>query len=184
MKTRLHLLLKYLPALFFRQLFKISLRKSRPQQAIWICDIDNTIADTWRFFYVENGKPKAEKYLLLPILKGMSQQVFDQQHTNKIVFLTAREFRRFFLTRRWLRQNGFIVRWHNVILVSRMRDKLPLLAAVAKRFPNQITYFDDLSFNHQNGDIKFYDDVINGLQKLPIRYVGYDELLKINELDK
>jgi hypothetical protein len=41
-----------------------------------------------------------------------------------------------------------------------------------------IHYFDDLSYNHENKVILFYDDVINDLNRLNIKYYGYDWIEK------
>ena len=42
-----------------------------------------------------------------------------------------------------------------------------------------IVYFDDLSYNHENGEVLYYEEVIKAVQKMPIRYIGYAELIKM-----
>ena len=43
----------------------------------------------------------------------------------------------------------------------------------------KITYIDDLTYNHENSDMKFYR-IIKKFNKLPISYFGYDEIRSIN----
>ena len=40
----------------------------------------------------------------------------------------------------------------------------------------KILYIDDLSYNQENGKIKFYNYVLNELKILNIDYFGYNEL--------
>ena len=66
-----------------------------------------------------------------------------------------------------------------LFLVPRAEDKLPYLNK-ALEYATRITYYDDLSYNHENGEVKFYSNVITELKKLRITYIGYQEINKVN----
>jgi len=142
---------------------------------IWIVDIDNTIADTWPI--LQSGHGSTYKRLKkLKVLKGMRKKIVETDAT--VIFLTARKYHHFFSTRKWLRDNGFPTSFFNVILVPRPEHKLSYLNSVAGFF--DVSYFDDMSYNHENNEVKFYTECINAIRKLPITYYDYHYLRLIN----
>ena len=40
-----------------------------------------------------------------------------------------------------------------------------------------LVYFDDLSYNHEYGEILYYENVLAAVKKMPIQYICYNELL-------
>ena len=133
---------------------------------------------------------------------------------TRIVFLSARQYIRYPVTKRWLKEHGFLQPDSVIILVENMRDKGPLLEGVLNNYfakkktpqyladnsavdktilKNQIVnhlksgkslnnnypliYFDDLSYNHEYGEILYYEDVLAVVKKMPIQYISYNELL-------
>jgi hypothetical protein len=173
----------------------------------WVVDIDNTIADSWKKMtpqYKHAFRSQSDKMMDLEPFPFMQRLFQDIPPRTRIVFLTARQYIRYFVTKRWLKKHGFEQADSVLVLVERMKDKAPLLESVLENyfykkqspqylddFKSQssliasesthypVVYFDDLSYNHENGEVLYYDDVIHAVKKMPIRYIGYDELLKM-----
>ena len=198
---------------YFNRQFKTAFTDD--YDAFWVVDIDNTIADSWKKMTPEKQSGQAPQYenafrsqsdkmMSFEAFEPMQRLFKDIPPRTRIVFLTARQYIRYFVTKRWLQKNGFWQADSVLVLVERMKDKAPLLESVvnnyfAKKEPPQyksnfepfltlnnsesmiypIVYLDDLSYNHENDDVLFYDEVITAVKKMPIRYIGYDELLKI-----
>lgn len=193
--------------------------------AFWVVDIDNTIADSWRKMtpqYANAFRSQSDKIISFEAFEPMQRLFQNVPPRTRVVFLSARQYIRYAVTKRWLQKKGFWQADSVLVLVERMADKAPLLTHVlesyfAKKRPPQyfndfdpktltatanllplptaeaiinaivtvkasknvypLVYFDDLSYNHENGQVLYYDDVIEAVQKMPIRYIGYDELL-------
>jgi hypothetical protein len=173
----------------------------------WVVDIDNTIADSWKKMtpqYDGQFRSVSDKMMRFEPFESMQKHFQTVSPRTRIVFLTARQYIRYFVTKRWLKKHGFEQANSVLVLVEKMKDKAPLLEGVVKNYfakktppqylgdfdhqmgitPSESThypviYFDDLSYNHENGEVLYYEDVIAAVQKIPIRYVGYDELLKM-----
>jgi hypothetical protein len=46
-----------------------------------------------------------------------------------------------------------------------------------------VEYYDDLSYHHETGEVKFYSAIIDEVRKLPLKYIGCEELADINGSD-
>ena len=69
------------------------------------------------------------------------------------------------------------------MVVDSPQSKLKFIKKLIKQ-KNEIHYYDDLSYNHENGEIKLYFDVIEVVNNLPIKYFGLDYINKLsNEED-
>lgn len=200
--------------------------------AFWVVDIDNTIADSWRKMtpqYDNVFRSQSDKMMDFEAFEAMQRLFQGIPPRTRLVFLSARQYIRYAVTKRWLQKKGFWQADSVLVLVERMGDKAPLLAQVlknnfAKKRPPQyfndfdqktlattanllplptanaiinaivtiqssdnlypIVYFDDLSYNHENGEVLYYDDVIEAVQKMPIHYIGYDALLILQGIEK
>jgi hypothetical protein len=163
--------------------------------AFWVVDIDNTIADSWRAQtpqYLAQFQSESDRIMSIQPFESMQRLFQDVPPRTRVIFLSARYYIRYFVTKKWLKKHGFWQADSALVLVERMRDKAPLLEGVLSKFdkspPPQylndfsdfpITFFDDLSYNHEKGEVLFYDDVIEAVTKMPIKYIGYEELLKM-----
>ncbi len=141
----------------------------------YIIDIDNTIADTWPTL-----KSIDNEYLRYKNLFGF-QKMISYLKTKKLeknvhfVFLSARNPRHYFVTKKWLKNQGFTS--VNLILVPSPHDKLEIIKLIPKR--KSIFIYDDLSYNHENGEIKFYSEIINELKDMKnVCYYDYEFLKK------
>ncbi len=180
--------------------------------AFWVVDIDNTIAHTWPKMtpqYENAFRSQSDKMMSFEPFEAMQQLFQDVPPRTRIVFLTARQYIRYFVTKRWLKKHGFLQTDSVIVLVEYMKDKAPLLEGVVKNYFDKkqapqylgnfepkmgikssesshypIIYFDDLSYNHENCEVLYYADVITAVQKIPIRYIGYDELLEMQSAER
>lgn len=142
-----------------------------------VFDLDNTLADT--FPYLLNGNLK-QVYLNLPAHIGMLKIVDEYIKLNKsVIIISAREYRHYFITKSWVKQKIKSKKRIPVFLVPNAIDKLPYLHKASKAISN-ITYYDDLSYNHENGKVMFYTDVIERVREMSIKYIGYAEIGLIN----
>jgi hypothetical protein len=147
---------------------------------LYVLDIDNTLANTWPSFNKNSKNEKARLESLEP-LHGVIQFVQAQTKNQNYIFLSARLFAHYNTTIQWLQKNGFKASSLNTILVSNAKEKLFFLNRMCKETPDiKIIYIDDLSYNHEKGIIKYYDDVINHIKQMPLEYIGYNEILALN----
>ena len=168
----------------FINLFKIYfyLYKNKYSK-IWVLDIDNTLADTWPTL-LEKKKYKNELHRLenLNVLTGSKNYFLEVcSHPNHgIIFLSARPLNSKVITQKWLENNNF---WHqnaNLILVPKAKNKLPFLNLITL-LHHHVFYIDDLSYNHENGTVKFYDSVIKKVNKLNLFYYDNQFIQSINK---
>jgi hypothetical protein len=175
--------------------------------AFWVVDIDNTIADSWKKMtpqYKDAFRSQSDKMMHIAPFESMQQLFQNVPPRTRVIFLTARQYIRYFVTKRWLKKHGFQQSDSVLVLVEWMRDKTSLLESVINDYFTKkgtpqykinfepfsslnhsksdiypIIYLDDLSYNHENGDVFYYENVINAVKKMPIHYIDYDALLKM-----
>lgn len=176
-------LLRPVISLFFRRRF-IAAFRTGGDPALWIVDIDNTVADTWRSFSREHSS-EAERLSSLPPLKGMCGKIADAVPGGvSVLFLSVRPYWTYFLTRKWLKDQGLSVGVSNLVLVTTPEEKLDLLkAGLAANPALLVEYYDDLSYNQEAGETRFYDHIIEKVKRLPLKYAGYEEISAINGTD-
>ena len=143
-----------------------------------IFDLDNTLTDTFPYLLDRNIK---QVYSKVPIHSGTTN-IFKKCLVSKkhVIILSARSYKYHAITKNWIEVNLSQIKKIPLFLVPRAEDKLQYLSK-ALEYTNRITYYDDLSYNHENGEVMFYSNVINELKKLPINYIGYNEINFINK---
>ena len=138
---------------------------------IIVCDIDNTIADTWK--NIENEKILYSK---LPYFDNVLKFIFSKKDNKTgIIFLSFRPQKKFIISKKWLEKIGFKISIFQLVLCPSSKFKIYFLKKMIS-LNKKILYIDDLSYNQENGKIKFYDYVLNELKNLNIDYFGYNEL--------
>lgn len=121
---------------------------------IVVFDLDNTIA------YVENPND----YAAISIYKRLSRMNYYigmvrllnayRSRGYKIIILTARDYRFYFLTYRWLKCNG--IDFDHLVLVHSPYLKKSILRITDVK----LTYYDDFTYNQEGSQIKYYSDLI------------------------
>ncbi len=173
----------FILGLFCRPLFRavflgaFSRNADRP---LWIVDIDNTLAHTWPSLNEKHGSEK-ERMLSLPPLNGMCEKVRAASPASaEVLFVSVRPYGMYFVTRKWLRAQRLPVNFSNLVLVQDPSDKLELIRLALSGSRRTVEYYDDLSYHHETGRTEFYENIINAVKALPLKYVGYAELSSIN----
>ena len=155
------------------------IKKINHKNELVIFDLDNTIANT--FPYLQNRNLK-EVYSKVTIHSGMTNKLEEcLKLKKKVIILSARSFKYHSITKNWINRNLSKIQEIPLFLVPLAEDKLPYLNK-ALEHTNRITYYDDLSYNHENGKVKFYESLITQVKQLPINYIGYNEINYINNI--
>ncbi len=137
-----------------------------------IFDIDNTLADTWPSF-LENYDSDKERLTNLKPFKSIVKIVLNyESEGNKIIFMSARPYFCYKLTKNWLVRN--CTKDFDLILVSNPFEKLKLLKLFRDK---EIIFYDDLSHSHEKGFIAYYEDVLRELSNLNnVKHIDYSKL--------
>ena len=151
--------------------------KTKKSTSYLVLDIDNTIADTWK--NIENFKKNRKNFFsnLLPLV-GTIQYVKEKYGHLPIIFLSNRNIIDYQVTKDWLQKNGFNTPECLLILTNDPNDKLTYLKYLTNNYA--VTYFDDLTYNHENGKELYYHEVISEVKKMKIDYFDYEFILKLN----
>jgi hypothetical protein len=158
--------------------FKLVLFVASKKKFVFV-DIDNTIANTWP--YLDKAIPLDVVYKDVPPFLQMVNLIknieFDKD--NLVVFLSARNPRYYKITRNWLFQNG--LRSFLLLLVPSVENKITVIKLVSRK--KVVVLFDDLSFNHEAGDIKYYEGIIHDINQMEnVKYYDYKFLKDHQEL--
>jgi FMN phosphatase YigB (HAD superfamily) len=159
----------------FFNLFKYKISTLRKFDEVVIFDLDNTLLDTYPLLNFMDlcdvfRKVKTHPGMMNLFNKYLEKEVF-------LFILSSRKMKFYGITNQYLNQNlNTKVPFY---LVSEPFKKIKFLKFSASYF-KRVTLYDDLSYNHENGEVKFYDEIINEIKKLSISYFDYEEILKIN----
>lgn len=131
---------------------------------VFFFDIDNTIADT-------RGKRHLTGVNDFPAMVALVKESAKQ---GKVFFLTARNIITYRSTLRWLQQRGFNKNKFGLVFLTDPSKKIKVLENAIACGLNVVLY-DDLCYNHENGEIKKYDAVIEEIKKLDLSYKGIED---------
>lgn len=183
MKKWIVTLINYTLFTYYKVYFSIIIYGLDKSVKIVFIDIDNTIADTWPTLKSKEFKGEKDRHKKLKPFDGMRDYINSHYKNNshKIIYLTARYFNLIPITKTWLAKNNFLIKDAKLLLVSKPKLKLYFLKkAVEMKY--KTIYIDDLSYNHENGEVKFYNAVLSEVSDMNIDYIGYDEIKKINNV--
>jgi len=97
------------------------------------------------------------------------------KNNSIVIILTAREYWYYSLTKKWIESNELNI--NELIVVSKPYEKILLL----KEVMINCEYYDDMSYNHENNHIIFYENEIKAIKSFSnISYYNYDDIKKIN----
>lgn len=134
---------------------------------IYVFDIDNTLTKSILNAPINHISP-------IPNL-GMISYVKSLIAVNKkVIYLSARDFRLFHNTLEWLR--GFEIldcNSNNLFLVKSSMSKIEYLQILIKS-NKEVEFVDDLSYNYEHGEVKYYDDTLQEINNLSLIFKGID----------
>lgn len=170
---------------FFSGLFKLKFHRIKASLKPWIpvylVDIDNTLADTWPSLRELVYDKEQDRYRSLSVFLGMRKLIVSKRELAKVIFISARSFLSYRTTGQWLRSCG--LEGCELILVAHAADKMYYIKTlISKGF--SVVYIDDLSYNHEHGEMKLYDELIQEINGLPLTYLGIKEIELINSNKK
>lgn len=165
-------------AFFFKALFRLHVARLSGR-TLYVFDIDNTIGHTYPTLLKDYTSEKA-RMLSIPVFPRMKNLLCSLHYSKsrKVIFLTSRSYRLWSTTHDWLEINNIPGSLTDVILVSSPAEKVKLLATYASNA--RIVYIDDLSWNQERGELKYYKSELETIKKLPITYIGYKTILRFN----
>ena len=166
--------------IYFHSIYKLKLVLNK-KKWIYIFDIDNTLADTWPSF-LENYNSERERYLKLSIFLNMRKVIlkaYQKKENRKVIFLTARNYLQYFTTYSWLKNNKIPLSFFDLILTHNANEKVKLLKKFGEK-GYKIIFVDDMTYNHENGEVKYYQQPIKDITNSYIHYFGVDKINKFN----
>ena len=167
--------------LIFTLYFKglgIFLKYSLRGKDILILDIDNTLAYTFESLVSEKNKSNEDRLSTLAAKNNVISYIENKYPQYSKIFLSARSYRYYWITFKWLKINRLNFNLFNILLVPKANDKLWFLNLFSKT--SSVVYFDDLSYNHENGEVLYYQHVIENVKNIEIIYYGYKDILEID----
>lgn len=159
--------------LIYNELFKLKFRLKNKQVCVF--DLDNTIYNTWPELM---NKSRITSYKDIAIFNNMQTVVNKRYLESNIIFLTARNIK-FYMQTFYILKRDFPNIKFTLIFVENTTDKLFYLDFLNKK-SMILSYYDDLSYNHENNNILYYNKVIDSVKKMNINYFGLNKIIKIN----
>jgi len=148
---------------------------------IFIVDIDNTVANTFPLLLQDSCLKLV--YQRANCFSNVVDFINEQRHAGKAVFfLSARDSQYYKVTEDWLNRNVF-GGFNELLLVSSANEKLIYLKLLVF-CKKKVFYIDDLSYGHETGTVRYFDNLIRRVSELPIVYIGYPELRRLHESEK
>jgi len=161
--------------IYFTRKFKKQLTKVSSE--IYIFDIDNTIANTWPSF-LQEYETLEDRLSSLAIFYNMRNYIIELKNNGQdILFLTARPYSSYNLTFQWLESIGLIKDEDCLFLVSKPNEKIQLLKSIKNK---KIFFYDDMTYNHEKGEIKYYEKEIKKVNSLA--HIKHFDVEKINKI--
>ena len=160
---------------------------------IFIFDIDNTICDTWKSLprtktrdlsYIINERKRVNNLLIFPRVKELLNEKIDN-NKNAVFLLSARNIYLWDKTYNYFRNNNLKISIFSIFLTPKPNDKLILLRLILflKNKEQKINYYDDLSYNHEYGNVFYYNHIINNVRKMNLKYYDYSYIKKLQEFN-
>lgn len=154
--------------------------KNDVDNKIYLLDIDNTLADTFHS-YKYYFKSYDDRLLSLAIFLGMRKKYMEIFDNNKnVFFISARRISSQAATYNWLESNGLKVEKKNIFNVNSVNVKISLIKLLKKNNNYHITLIDDLSYNHENGVVKYYKNQIDAIYQFKILHIDAKQIEEIN----
>jgi len=136
-------------------------------EVLYVFDIDNTLTISKLGAPINHVNP-APRTQMIEFVKKTKENF-------AVVYLTARSYRLRDYTFEWLKNHELILDKNILFMVSNSKAKIRFLRyAIEKN--KKVIYYDDLTYNHENGIVKKYEKVISNVQKLKLDYFNVDKI--------
>ena len=139
----------------------VRISKYKNNNKIYVFDIDNTLTV---FHSFSNSQIRS-----IP-RESIIKYVRSLLSSNYIVlFLSARHIKTYYSTKRWLTHHKILSSSNCLFLVSSVEHKIKILETLINN-NELIEYVDDLSYNHENGLVLFYNDLLKKVKDMKLIY--------------
>lgn len=178
MINNLKSIIAFFSYVYFKTIFSFFLKKD--VRSYVVIDIDNTLADTWRVLHTLKN---IKSYELIPKLNGTIREIEKNYIGVPRIFLSNRNILTYSATKNWLSKNKLYDNKNDLlVLTTYPTEKLFYLKKLMFN-SLEIYYYDDLSYNHENGRVKFYNNIISEIKNMKIVYFDYYHINKLNTND-
>ncbi len=142
----------------------VLLKRLKNYSVLYVIDIDNTLTVSELGNPLNHSNPTPRAGMIKYVKNLISCQ-------EKVIYLTARDFRIKKPTIQWLTTNNIFDNLTDVFFVQSAAHKIPYLKYLHQN-NKKIVFIDDLSYNHENGEVKKYAEVENIISQMSIEYKG------------
>jgi len=133
---------------------------------VFVIDIDNTLTISKLGDPINHSNPKPRKSMIDYVSNLIEEK-------NTIVYLSARDFRSYRRTKDWLERMGVFSEDQELFLVKSSMSKIEYLKVLCAH-NHHVTFIDDLSYNHEHGTVKYYNDTRLALKSISLNYLGIE----------
>ncbi len=148
------------------------------RKKILIVDLDNTLFDTWPLLRLK----KSVFHSSPPILAGTLKFVASSLNADtKLIFLSHRPSSCYRYTLNLLQNiDNFSKVDFQLYFVPKVTYK-KMYFKVANSLFDEVWLIDDLTYNHEFGEVLYYNEIIEYVRRLNIKYFDYKFILNINK---
>ena len=153
--------------IFWDYLQMSMISRIKNNRCVYVVDIDNTLTISRTGEKINHQDPHPRLSLIEYILENW-------YYNDELIFLSARDIRLFANTKEWLIKQGFkSVSKKKLFLVKSAKHKVTYLNLLLNN-NSKVVFLDDLSYNHENGEVLFYTNVISEVSQMKLTYKGLD----------
>ncbi|WP_439506868.1 hypothetical protein [Sediminibacterium sp.] len=178
MRIKFKLIFSFFSNLYFKLIFSSFIKRNIKSYVV--IDIDNTIADTWKVLYKLKGY---KSYELIPTLNGTIREIKDKYDGMPKIFLSNRNIFTYSATSNWLLKHKLIDEGKDLLILTSFPEQKLYYLNKLVRNNSEVFYYDDLSYNHENGKVEFYDHIITKVKKIDLKYFDYSYIVNLNSND-
>ena len=155
--------------------------KSDLGNKIYLLDIDNTLADTFHSYkyYFKSYEDRLSSLAIFIGMRNKYIEIFD--NNENVFFISARKISSQATTFKWLKSNGLRIERENIFNVNNVNVKVSLIKLLNKNNHYHITLIDDLSYNHENGKVKYYENQIIAINQFKVLHIDAKQIQEIND---
>ena len=109
------------------------------------------------------------------ILIKLKEDIHLQISNSLVIFCSVRPIKLYIQTLKWLKKINISTSFFQLIFASNPAQKIDFLN-IFLELNIPITFYDDMSYNHENGTVLFYENEIAELRKMNIKFFDAKKL--------
>jgi hypothetical protein len=124
-----------------------------------------------------------KSYEIIPTLKGTIREIEKKYVGIPRIFLSNRNIFTYTVTRNWLLKNNLIDDNKDLLILTCFPEQKLYFLNLLVNTKALVIYYDDLSYNHENNKIQFYNHIISEIRNMDIKYFDYSHINNLNKND-